>query len=81
MTKKCSYSIFNFVPDIYTEDDHIKVTFEDFETESGSDTVFEDKSNQVKKIWVSFFKTNHDSNQYLGLKTNFRKKKMTAEKH
>ena len=37
------------MPDIYTEDDHIKVTFEDFETESGSDTVFEDKNNQVKK--------------------------------
>jgi len=46
---ECSYSIFNFVPDIYTEDDHIKVTFEDFETESGSDTVFEDKSNQEEK--------------------------------
>ena len=70
------------MPDIYTEDDHIKVTFEDFETESGSDTVFEDKNNQVKKIWVSFFKTNHDVViNYLGLNTNFRKKKMTAEKH
>ena len=70
------------MPDIYTEDDHIKVTFEDFETESGSDTVFEDKNNQVKKIWVSFFKTNHDVViNILVLNTNFRKKKMTAEKH
>ena len=70
------------MPDIYTEDDHIKVTFEDFETESGSDTVFEDKSNQVKRFGFQFFKTNHEVViNYLGLNTNFRKKKMTAEKH
>ena len=44
---ECSYSIFNIVPDIYTEDDHIKVTFEDFEADGGTDISFDESANEV----------------------------------
>lgn len=44
---KCPFSIFNIIPDIYTKDDQVKVTFDDFSTGSESTKRGPDEENTV----------------------------------
>jgi len=50
---KCPFSIFNFIPDVYTKDDKVKITFEDFSAGSGTTMKLPDDESQKPKETIT----------------------------